>query len=416
MRPSRHHLRSIPPHLCRACLVALALNLGGCRPEAATREDPGSHPPTSGPGAGVIRVATFNIEELTLEKVLEADPANEQVAAAATILRTLRPDILVLQEVDHVVDGSAPLDAVVEAFQRLHLESDTDPLPPLRYPWRFVAPANTGRLSGLDLDGDGVVADSTHLGTDAHGQDSWGYGRYPGQYSMAVLSRFPLDGDAARTFQTFLWRDLPGHNIPPGFYPSEAEDRLRLSSKSHWDVPVETPAGALHLWVSHPTPPAFDGPEERNRRRNRDEIAFWVHYLDGDPAIRDDRGGVGGWNGAPFVVAGDLNSDPEHDTWEFGGHTPMAPLLEHPRVQDTAPFTHSPAGGLSTAGFLGGRRVDYLLPDARLRVVAGGVYWPDPQADPAGAALAATASDHRLVWIDLALPLLPGAATTPSSP
>ena len=30
---------------------------------------------------------------------------------------------------------------------------------------------------------------------------------------------------------------------------------------------------------SHPTPPAFDGPEDRNGRRNHDEIRFWSDYL-----------------------------------------------------------------------------------------------------------------------------------------
>lgn len=403
------------------CLLVGLLSGTGCTPDTppVSRAPEGRDPSAGGvpgPGAGVIRIATFNIQELSLEKVMAQDPPSAQVQAAAAILRMLRPDILVLQEVDHVVEGSLPLDAVVEAFQSRHLEAEGEGGAPLRYPWRFVAPSNTGRLSGLDLDGDGVVADPSALGTDSHGQDSWGYGRYPGQYAMALLSRFPVDSVAARTFQTFLWRDLPGHNIPPDFFSPEAEAALRLSSKSHWDVPVQTPAGALHLWVSHPTPPAFDGPEERNRRRNFDEIAFWVHYLEGDSALYDDRGVRGGWNGAPFVVAGDLNADPAHDTYRFGGSAPMDRLLGHPAIQDPESFTRSPVGGLNTAPFLGGRRVDYVLADARLRVVDGGVYWPDPQDDPEGAALAEVASDHRLVWIDVALPLPAAGDPAPPGP
>jgi endonuclease/exonuclease/phosphatase family metal-dependent hydrolase len=413
MPPKRLPLGTIPVRL-----VALATLLaGGCAPEAPPVSGGGGASPAEGrrgPAAGVLRIALFNVQELSMDKVMATDPAHPQVEAAATILRSLRPDILVLQEVDHVVDGSAPLDAVVAAFQSRHLEAGGEGEAPLRYPWRFVAPSNTGRLSGLDLDGDGVTADGSTRGTDAHGQDSWGYGRYPGQFSMAVLSRFPVDSAAARTFQTFRWKDLPGHHIPPGFFSPGAEEVIRLSSKSHWDVPVETPAGHLHLWVSHPTPPAFDGPEERNRRRNFDEIAFWVRYLDGDPALYDDEGVHGGWNGAPFLVAGDLNVDPAHDTYTFGGRTPLQGLLQHGAIQDTEAFTRSAAGGLDTATFLGGRRVDYLLADARLRVVGGGVFWPDPEEDPVGAALADAASDHRLVWVDVALPL--PAAGTPTAP
>lgn len=363
------------------------------------------------PSPGAIRVAVFNVQELSLDKVLQADPVHPQVEAAAAILRAVRPDILVLQEVDLVVDGTASPDTAVAVFQARHLEAPgAGGAPPLHLPWRFAVPGNTGVLSSLDLDGDGLAADTTFRGTDAHGQDSWGYGRYPGQYSMALLSRFPVDPALARTFRDFRWADLPGNVMPPGFFSARVEGEVRLSSKSHWDVAVETPAGPLHVWVSHPTPPAFDGEERRNRRRNFDEIAFWVRYLDGDPALYDDLGGRGGWNGTPFVIAGDLNADPEFDTYRFGGRTPMGQLLEHPAVQDTERFTRSPYRGLHTATFLDGRRVDYVLADARLRVVGGGVYWPDPSLDPEGAARAGLASDHRLVWIDVALPF-PGRTT-----
>jgi hypothetical protein len=60
----------------------------------------------------------------------------------------------------------------------------------------------------------------------------------PGEFSIGVLSRIPIDTARARTFRTFLWKDLPGHHMPPGFYPAGAIERMPLSSKSHWDLPV----------------------------------------------------------------------------------------------------------------------------------------------------------------------------------
>ena len=48
----------------------------------------------------------------------------------------------------------------------------------------------------------------------------------------------------------------------------------------------------------------------------------------------------------------------------------------------------------------GNLRADYALPTKGLRVLGAGVYWPAPDA-PGGAA-ARRASDHRLVWVDLA--------------
>jgi hypothetical protein len=35
----------------------------------------------------------------------------------------------------------------------------------------------------------------------------------------------------------------------------------------------------VHFLVSHSTLPVFDGPEDRNGRRNFDEIRFWADYI-----------------------------------------------------------------------------------------------------------------------------------------
>src|SRR5690606_5372760 len=105
------------------------------------------------------------------------------------------------------------------------------------YPYRFVAPVNTGVDSGFDLDRDGA--------TGGPG-DAWGYGAHPGQYGMVVLSRYPIALDRVRTFRGFRWRDLPGALQPrhpdqaTPWYDDAAWSQMPLSSKSHWDVPVST--------------------------------------------------------------------------------------------------------------------------------------------------------------------------------
>ena len=58
--------------------------------------------------------------------------------------------------------------------------------------------------SGRDLNKDGK--------TDGPA-DAYGYGAFPGQYGMLVLSRFPFDLDNVRTFQKFLWKDMPGADL-----------------------------------------------------------------------------------------------------------------------------------------------------------------------------------------------------------
>lgn len=386
MRRSGVALRLAPPQSSLVVLLGLAA-LPGC----------------AGDGTSVapatVRVAVFNIFELSTAKLDARDsagaPLNPQVRAAAVIIQALRPDILLLNEID------APPGEAALAARRFAAEFLAAGPNAIEYPYVYAAPTNTGELSGFDLNRDGVVATAEDLGTRTYGDDSWGFGTYPGQYGMALLSRHPIDTAAVRTFRLFLWKDLPGAHLPEGWFSEEVLARLRLSSKSHWDVPIVVGRDTLHLLASHPTPPVFDGDEDRNGRRNFDEVGFWVRYLDGSPAIRDDRGTAGGLPGArAFVILGDLNALAEAAESRYDGIPAIAQLLRDPRIQDPPQLTGRP-----TASFMPGARVDYVLPSAGLRVLDGGVVWPDSTADAGGAALAALASDHRMVWVDLALPL-----------
>lgn len=372
--------------------------------------------------AGTLRIAAWNVSfyrqsegELVRELSKGGSPQPQVIAA---VLQKVRPDILLLNEFDY--DPAAPA-----LFQKNYLGIAQRGRMPLSYPQHFIAPSNTGVPSGLDLDRDGKIGG---------GNDALGFGQFPGQYGMVVFSRFPIDVAATRTFRKFLWRDMPGALLPPGWYDDAALAKLPLSSKSHWDVVVQLPGRALHFLVSHPTPPGFDGPEDRNGRRNHDEIRLWADYI--DPARSeylyddvDQRGGLA--PSTSFVIAGDLNADP-FDGGSIRGAIDQ--LLEHPRVHREAAtgrlaprsqgaaeaarrqggtnLTHAGDPELDTADFsdrgnsVGNLRVDYVLPSADLEVCASGVYWPK-QNDSEFALVnddASTSSDHRLVWIDIALP------------
>ncbi len=401
----------------------------GCSPESATS----GTPQVAGYEPGTVRVGLFNIRELRAAKLtgLEAltagttdasSPADDegiaQVTAAISIVRAMRPDILIVQEIDAPPEDPAVNARRLRDLLRAELPSSTvdsegAPGEPIDYPHVYSATTNTGTLSGHDLDGDGQVATSAEEGSREHGGDSWGYGTYPGEYGMAVLSRFPLGEEAARTFQNFRWANLPGHHQPIDFYDDSELAALRLSSKSHWDLPVTLGENTLHLLVSHPTPPAFDGDEDRNGRRNLDEIRLWELYLDNRSVLTDDQGQSGGLEeGALFVIAGDQNAAPTDDV-VYGDQNAIGHLLEHPRVQNPSCTS---SGGLAgrepgppnfweeaTAGFRGGRRWDYLLPARALTALECGVFWPTSEENAAGAAMAERASDHRFVWLDISL-------------
>lgn len=336
--------------------------------------------------AETLRIATYNTElsrrgpGLLLQDILKGE---EQVAAVVAVIEAASPDVIVLTDFDHDTEGHA-----LAAFADM-LEG--------RYPFTFAGSPNSGVESGLDLDGNGRPGEA---------RDSQGYGRFTGQGGMAVLSRLPLG--EVRDFSDFLWTDLPGA-IPPeedgAPFPSpEAQAVQRLSSVAHWDVPVEAAGGPLHLLAFHATTPVYDGPEDLNGRRNHDEIAFWQRLLDGDlPYSPPER---------PVVMIGDANLDPEDGD---GRREAIRALLSDPRLQDPKPASeggraaanpaHTGDPGLDTADWTdprpGNLRVDYVLPDARLRVVEAGVVWP---TDGPLAATVETASRHRLVWVDVALP------------
>jgi len=371
---------------------------------------------------GTLRIATFNCslnrpEAGGLKRSL-ASPDDRQASAVAEIIQRVRPDILLLEEFDYDAAGES-----LREFQSNYLARPQNGAATVTFRYRFSAPSNTGVPSGFDLDHDGRVAG---------GEDALGFGEFPGQYGMAVLSRYPIDAAHARTFRKFLWRDLPGALLPDDpatpapadWYTPAMLAVLPLSSKSHWDLPVRVGRITLHLLASHPTPPAFDGPEDRNGRRNHDEIRLWNDYVTPGAAnyLRDDAGRAGGFTGGDFVIMGDQNSDPL-DAASL--HDAIGALLQNPMID--ASFVPRGAGGPEAAALQGGAnatqrgdprfdtadfndhgpgnlRVDYLLPSKGLRVCGGGVYWParaDPQARLVWGDDPPPSSDHRLVWLDL---------------
>jgi endonuclease/exonuclease/phosphatase family metal-dependent hydrolase len=164
----------------------------------------------------------------------------------------------------------------------------------------------------------------------------------------------------------------------------------------------------------------FDGPEDRNGKRNHDEVRFWVDYVTSNESaayIYDDQGNRGGLPpGRSFVIMGDLNADVSHGS---GPKQAIQALIDHPKINDPKPT--SPGAieqarteqtrGCATADFSdpnpGNLRADYVLPSAVLTLQSSGVFWPNSQhplarlvqmrPEPA-------TSDHRLVWIDVSPP------------
>jgi uncharacterized repeat protein (TIGR01451 family) len=398
-----------------------------------------------------IRFSQFNASlNRNIEGQLFADlstPNSTQAKAVAEIIQLNNPDVLLINEFDYA--SANPLQ-VIQLLQQNYLGISQNGATPVHYPYVYIAPSNTGISSGFDLNNNGAAV--TTLGTPGYGDDAFGFGNFPGQFGMLLLSKYPIDTPNVRTSQNFLWKDMPGNLLTSdptvdnpatavnenlnGFYSADEINALRLSSKSHWDVPIIVNGVTVHVLVSHPTPPTFDGTEDRNGKRSHDEIRFWSDYITPGQGsyIYDDKGGKGGIAlGSNFVIMGDQNADPlDGDSFDNA----IRQLLQNPNVNTNA--TPSSLGAAQQATLQGGAnanqkgnpsfdtadfsdiapgnlRTDYVLPSANLNIARSAVFWPentDPNFPLVGTFNASLpggfpSSDHRLVYADVQI----GAAT-----
>ena len=367
--------------------------------------------------AETIRVATYNIQDVrTHDLLLDHQPRLEKIAAIVT---SLEADVILLNEIaydkpeypyvpksqkvsglnaDRFVAKYLSQNPTTPAFKTISLES------------------NTGIPSGYDLDNSGIavatlpvpINDSTLKYTSeqrAYGNDSHGFGIFPGQYSMALLVApdFEILKENIRTYRLFKWSNLPNVRPPikpdgSPWYSAQAWAHIRLPSKTLADIPVRTPSGTIiHFIVSHPTPPGFDGAEQRNRIRNRDEIRLLRAFMDNETWLVDDRGKKGGLkSGAHAVILGDLNADPANGP---SLKNAITHLLASPTLApDIPPISDVTINGLDpwdTSGF--GLRVDYVLPTKRLAIAKSAI-WRPTQGDKIQ-----SPSDHFPVWADIVI-------------
>lgn len=410
----------VPRHALWAAAGIVAL------PAAAEQPQPAPQP---APPTIAVRVATYNVEDVRTEDLRRT--TNPRLRALAQTIQRIRPNIILLNEIAYDLPGAPGFLPGQEPGQNARRFAEdflavpqVEGLAPVRYR-AFMAPSNTGMPSGHDLNNDGRIVLSFPTpppaapdGTPgpqtdegrAYGNDCWGFGTFPGQYAMGLLvdERLEILTDQVRTFRLLPWDYMPNHLMPADpdtggpWYPEPVREVMRLSSKSHWDIPVRLPDGTiLHILCSHPTPPAFDGPEQRNVRRNHDEVRFWADYVEDASYIIDDQGRPGGLpSGSLFVILGDLNLDPA-DSHEIG-NAMRDILLASPRVNPaftpTSDITPQSASLRPTDTALWGKRADYAIPSARIQVVRGGIWRHLPTGHDR------YPSDHFPVWVDLAVP------------
>lgn len=308
--------------------------------------------------ADSLRIATWHADlsrkgpGLLLRDLLRSEA---ELGAVADQIVQVGPDVLLLTDIDFD-HGLVALGALRDGLASRGLAFDH----------MFSQRPNSGMPTGLDLDGDGLLGGP---------RDAQGYGWFSGQGGQAVLSRHPVT--LRMDLSNMLWRDAPNSLMTAHDTGREIQ---RLSTSAHWALDIETPNGVLGVLTVAATPPLFDGPADRNGRRNRDEVLLWLHALDGRLPEYNPRG--------LFVLVGNMNLDPDKGD---GLRRAVRQVLDHPALQD--PLPDQPTVEWSGPGTM---RVSYVLPSADLAVRGAGVMPPVPGAGP-----------HRLVWVDVVLPQAP---------
>jgi len=335
--------------------------------------------------------------------------AHQQIKNIAEIIQRVNPDIILLNEFDRVDDSATN----IRYFINEYLGKSQRNQHMINYPYFFQGAVNTGIKLNSDLNHEGKK--------NPHSVDAHGFGNFIGHFGMVLLSKYPIDEKSIRTFQKFKWHDMPNALKPINpetnqpWYTKETWQALRLSSKSHWDIPIKINDKTIHILASHPTPPVFDGPENRNGKRNHDEIRFWFDYINTKQGayIYDDNHQSGALSANQrFIIIGDLNaSNVEGDAIMTKNSQGIVALLSSDKIQDPLPTSYG--GQNHSSGNINGlhhtaywrMRADYVLPSTfGVIIKKSGIFWPQQNENTYRLIKNRQASsDHRLVWVDVEL-------------
>ena len=337
-----------------------------------------------------VRIATFAAPlsrdgpGLLLRDILKAE--DSQIIAIAAVIDHIAPDILLLTDFDFDAGGGCT--------NRIHR-----------------CPRHTVFLQFCNLVERGPTGRARRGRRRIYGRCAGCIGLFLGDGGMAILSRWPIANDDVIDLSATLWRDVPSAELPVkngATFPNQAlYDALPVSSAGHWIVPISINEAHITLLAFSATAPVFDGPEDFNGLRNRDELRLCEAVLDGK---------IGPVPTHPILI-GNANADP------FDGEVlrdGIVGVLARTDLTDPMPRSVGTVGeadashlgdpALDTADWSdegpGNLRVSYILPSTDLRVIESGVFWPVSD-NPFAAMLGDdgfAAGPHRLVWVDIAIP------------
>ncbi len=316
-----------------------------------------------------FKVVHWNIKELETKKI---DKDNEQFKAVESILNSLEFNILDVNEIqfDRKFIPNYRYRTTGQNAQNLLTLLGKEPM---EHAISFYE-SNTGQKARKTKG-----SYETHLTRQTRNKaDQDNFGLYPGQYSTAVLSSYPIKEELI--IKDLKWKAF-NKDIKLSRYRRENGDKLpnniQLFDKGFSDVVIEINDKEVHFISLHAVPAYhFGNRKTPNFDRNRDQLRFLEWYLTGGtdiaiklpkkyehikPLPKD----------AIYIATGDFNASIDDNN---PGSIVLRRLFKNTKLwMEKIPHTHEQQ-------HFGKERLkltlDYMLYQ-NLKVMDSGVYYPD---------------------------------------
>ncbi|EQC49786.1 endonuclease/exonuclease/phosphatase family protein [Bacteriovorax sp. DB6_IX] len=225
-----------------------------------------------------VNVVHWNIKELTTQK-LHQD--NKQLNAVKDILGEFKYNLLSINELQYDLPNVPKRDYRTKG-RNAEVFAKSLKMEPMEHAISFNQ-ANTGNKA-KKFKGQ-YLTKMTKQARKLADQDN--FGLFPGQYSTALISKFPIKEEVI--IKDLKWREFNknvkfskfrrpnGRRIPTG---------LELFDKTFTDSIIEIEGKEVHVITLHATPAFhFGNRRSPNYERNRDQLRFLEWYLTGGTDI-----------------------------------------------------------------------------------------------------------------------------------
>lgn len=235
------------------------------------------------------------------------------------------------------------------------------------YSHRYVGPSNRGVASGADLDQDKIIGGPA---------DAWSYGQFPGQGSMVLLSKHPIDQDGIRTVTAQRWAELPDSKISEAELSDAVAGAMPIMESGLWDIPLNVSGQDIRVIAVQVNEDPKNTDYALSRRS--DQLNVIGDWVSAEQYLVDDNGHTPNSENT-YVVLGELGNDPKHNA-------AMDELLQKIGVAEQGVHDDT----------------NYILAGSELEIIRHGSIGAAPTVESTSKATSATTGPaSELLWSDL---------------